>query len=335
MRSFVLLLGFSTLVACGDDGGVSISANQDNFCGEIAEVACHNLYRCCAEGEIQDFLGVSEPRSQDQCRDDVRRICERGAARLDDSIKAGRVAFDAERMNQCLEALVAPDDSCASVVQELPWAEACMESAFVGTVPTEGTCFFAHDCAGAPDSLCGPNQKCIPRPTAGFPCGNGCASDFYCADGICQTRLAEGAPCVSTSQCVDELFCDTAAMPMPICTKAQPGGSACTSNAGCESGSCVPGQCMGTNQQCFTELDCDSRCADDGSFCSTSAQCALGNCSVGGNSCNDDAQCTAGAGDTCIFPVQCLPGQCIGEPICTARTLTVDYCENLSQLPVL
>jgi hypothetical protein len=36
-----------------------------------------------------------------------------------------------------------------------------------------------------------------------------------------------------------------------------------------------------------------------------------------------------------VFPVLCLPGDCIGDPVCTSRTLAVDYCESLGELPTL
>jgi hypothetical protein len=322
------------LVACGDEG-ISINSTAQNFCDEIAEVACNNLYQCCAEGEIEDFLGVSEPRTEAQCREDVKRLCDRRSGTLNDSITAGRVTFDAMRMNECLNSIVAPADACSSVVSELPWKEACMDSSWVGTVATGGACFFAHDCAGAPDSFCAPNQKCAAKPVAGFPCGTGCASQFYCLNGVCQAKLTEGAPCTSTTQCATNLFCDLDATPMPICTAKLPGGSTCHSNAGCISSSCIPGQCMGTSLNCYRDTDCASRCADDNSICTTSAQCATGTCSVGGNSCLSDAYCTAGVGDVCVFPVLCLPGDCIGDPVCTAQTLTVDYCTGaLSELPL-
>jgi hypothetical protein len=326
----------AVVAACGGDEGVSISADKDNFCSEIAEVACHNLYQCCTEGEIEDFLEVSEPRTEAQCRDDLAKSCERRAGTLNDSINAGRVAFNSDRMNACLNAIVAPAESCATVVAELPWEDACVDTAWVGTVGTGGACFFAHDCAGSPDSFCGPNQKCAARPIAGFPCGTGCASDFYCGtNGICAAKVPAGAPCQSASQCDDDLFCDFEALPAPVCTARLPGGEACTSSNNCESGSCIPGQCMGTGGTCFNDLQCDSRCADDGSFCSTSAQCASGTCSVGGNLCSDESQCAATVDDTCVFPVLCLPGDCIGDPVCTAETITVDYCTGaLSQLPL-
>jgi hypothetical protein len=153
--------------------------------------------------------------------------------------------------------------------------------------------------------------------------------------GVCQARLGVGSPCTSTSACQDELFCDTTVTPMPLCAARQTGGEACTSDLACESGNCVPGQCMGTFIECYTDMQCGSRCADDGSICTTSAQCATGTCSVSGTSCSSDANCLGGAGDTCVFPVLCLPGDCIGDPVCTARTLTVDYCTGaLSALPL-
>ena len=57
------------LAACGSDG-LSIDANSSNFCGQIAEVACHNLYQCCTEGEIEGYLNVSDPRTQAPFMDD-------------------------------------------------------------------------------------------------------------------------------------------------------------------------------------------------------------------------------------------------------------------------
>lgn len=322
------------LVGCGGDGGVNIDSNADNVCGEIAEVGCHNLYQCCAEGEIENFLGVSEPRTELQCRDDLERICERRAGTLEFSIGEGRVRFDAAAMNACLETIVAPDDTCATVVTMLPWTEACMNTAFVGTVATGGDCFFAHDCAGGVDAFCAPNQKCAMRPTAGMPCGSGCASAFFCQTGVCAPRVAAGSMCTSTTQCQQTLFCDTSA-PTPVCTARLPGGSACTSSSGCASGQCVPGTCTGTSNTCFRDTDCSGRCADDNSFCTTAANCALGTCSVSLTSCSQQSQCTM-VGDVCNFPVQCLPGDCLGDPVCTAATLTVDYCTGaLNELPLL
>ena len=338
--SFLAILMLA--VGCGGSGSVNVDADEDNVCGEIAEVACHNLYQCCAEGEIEDFLGVSEPRTELQCRDDIEVICERRAGTLAFSIQEGRVRFDKELMNTCLDALVAPDNTCVSVVSKLPWVDACMNSAWIGTVAVDQTCLFAHDCAGGADAFCAPNQKCKMLPTAGFPCAAGaCASQFFCMTGVCAPRVAAGAMCTSTAQCQKDLFCDTTVSPA-VCAAKAPGGAACTSDFGCQSNDCIPGQCMGTTQTCFTDTQCGSRCANNPNrSCATSANCGAGNCQTAGTCCglecpiNPTVFQNCPTGDTCVFPVQCLPGDCIGDPVCTVATFDVDWCTDpLSQLPL-
>lgn len=334
MRVACLSVFVSGLLAAGcGGGGVDVSTNESNVCREIAEVFCNNIYQCCTEGEIEDHLSVSEPRTELQCREDMTRACERASLGLTDSIAKKRVTFDSERMNTCLDSIVAPDDSCGSIVTALPWKEACMEPSFVGTVALGGECLFGHDCAGAPDNFCAPNQKCTAKPTAGFPCGTGCASGFYCSVGICQPRVAVGGPCVTTTQCQQDLFCDGSATPS-VCAARLPGGSPCTSFDACASGSCVPGRCTGSNFTCFSDLGCSSRCADDGSACTTSENCAAGTCSVSGIACSSFSPCAVGGGN-CVFPVLCLPGDCIGDPVCPTQALAVDYCEAVGELPLL
>jgi len=337
MRASLILVGgfVAFAAACGGDDSVSIDTNDKNVCSEIAEVACHNLYSCCTEGEIESYLRVSEPRSELQCRDDVQRSCERSTAALAGSIKEGRMRFEPETMNTCLSALIAPaDGTCAEVVPELPWTEACMNSAWVGTVPTDGACFSSPECADAPDTFCAPSQKCIARPGSGQPCGGGCASAFYCSVGRCAAKLPAGGRCTSSPECQKGLFCDTSG-PMPVCTAPGGAGAACTGSAACKSGECIPGTCSGTtSNSCYRDTDCNGRCADDNSFCSTASQCAIGSCMVSGAPCSTQGAC--GPTDTCVFPVACLPGDCVGEPVCTDGRFTVDYCDDaVSQLPGL
>jgi hypothetical protein len=330
-----LTIAVLMIAGCGGNGSVSIDADEDNVCGEIAEVACHNLYQCCAEGEIEDFLGVSEPRTELQCRDDIERLCVRRANTLSFSIQEGRVRFDSNIMNACLEALVAPDDTCSSVVTKLPWTEACVNSAWIGTVANEQSCLFNHDCSGGADAFCAPSQKCAMRPTAGMPCNSvtPCASQFFCQVGMCAPKIAAGGMCTSSIQCQTDLFCDTS-VAQPVCTARGAGGAPCASSSGCLSGTCIPGTCMGTSNQCFNDNQCSMRCSNNPQqTCSSPASCGLGTCSMSLGSCS--GTCPGGAGDICNFPNQCLPGDCIGNPVCTAATLTVDYCTGaLSELPL-
>jgi hypothetical protein len=332
-RACLVLLGL--LAGCQD--GIEVDATAATFCDEYAEVVCHNLYECCTESQIQNELGVSEPRTELQCREDKTRSCKRGTAALRASLDAGRVTFKAAAYNACLSALLLPDDVCSTYVAELPWSEVCKERPWEGTVPLMGACFFDHDCAGYPKTAeCAPDQKCVALPTAGFPCASGqCAADFFCGSGgLCQAKLAELAPCTGAGQCQENLFCDTTAMPMPICTKRQGGGNACTSNAGCISGDCIPGRCMATNQSCYTDAGCNDRCADDNSFCVVGSDhmCnTFGFCngvtSVTCSGSTANQQCVnAEAGDRCVFQVACLAGDCIGDPVCTAPLFIADYC---------
>jgi hypothetical protein len=311
-------------IGCGDEG-VNIDTNDSNVCDEVAEVACHNLYQCCTEGEIESRLKVSEPRTELQCREDISRACERDTASLAFSIQEGRVRFDGEVMNGCLSALVAPENTCAEVLPALPWTEACMNTAWVGTVAVDGACFFNVECAGAPDNFCAPNRKCQARPGHGQPCGSGCASQFYCTGGLCQPRLPAGGLCAQTSECQTGLFCNTS-LPMPACTAPGEDGATCTSSSACKSNQCIPGTCAGSSNSCYLDTQCSGRCADDNSSCSNASQCAPGTCMLSGFSCSSPTSC--GTSDTCVFPVQCLPGDCVGDPVCAPTQLTVDYCED-------
>jgi hypothetical protein len=327
MRS---LLGVSLvligLVACG--GGVSVSTNASNVCSEVAEVACHNLYQCCSEGEIEDFLNVSEPRTEPQCKEDVRRLCERNIVKLDTAIEAKRVKFESETMNKCLEALVAPSDTCAIVGTMLPWTEECMDSAWVGLVADGGQCFATNECASK-NSICATNQTCTPRPVAGEPCGQfGCAPGNFCQTGICRAQLGTGQACTSSLQCIQPLFCDFAATGTPVCTDRLDGGAACSSNQNCKSGQCIPGTCAGSTISCFTAASCNQRCADDGGFCGTDFDCGSGRCSISTTTfCSSTASCPLG--ETCNFPVKCLIGaSCVGTPACTTAQQVADYCED-------
>src|SRR4051812_7111409 len=143
----VALIAAVVLMGCGDDG-VTIDTSEGNVCGQIADVACHNLFQCCTEGEIESYLHVSERQSQDQCHDDLEVSCERQIAALRYSYDQKRVKFDSNIMNNCLSALAAPGGTCAEVLPELPWGEVCMQSAWVGTVAVDGDCLSSLECLG-------------------------------------------------------------------------------------------------------------------------------------------------------------------------------------------
>ena len=330
MRS-ALGIALVWLVACGSDSTKpSISATKDNVCSQIADVACYDMYQCCSEGEIEHDLNVSDPRTEDQCRDDVRRLCERRLATAESSLAAGRVTFDSSAMNTCLKAILAPDNECATVADALPWTDACMMSAWVGNVAVGGQCFYTFECAGDGTAYCAPNETCTALPTQGQPCAQqGCATGFYCdfSNDQCKALQGVGGTCTATAQCMKDLFCDTANG--ATCQPLHGGGETCTSSASCESGVCNPGRCMRNNSTCYTSTSCSHYCGAGpfvNSFCQNDTNCE-GYCSITTTqTCTSSTQCPQGTTpETCIF-YPCVADTCVGDIVCSATQVTVDYC---------
>jgi peptidoglycan-associated lipoprotein len=320
------------LVACG--GKPDIGTNQGNVCSQIAEVACYDMYRCCSEGEIERFLNVTDPRTEDQCRDDVTRLCERRLGPVSDSIKNNRAKFDGSIMDPCLKALIAPDNACASVDTMLPWAMACMNDAWTGQVADGSMCVYKFDCASM-DSYCATNQTCTALPTNNQPCGpQGCASGFYCGTGTCHPLLGPGGMCTANVQCMKGLFCDFSAT-TPTCTMLHGPGERCTGNTSCKSNQCLPGTCAGTGTTCFSNTNCGSHCSISGASCFQDSNCGAGHCSITTTkTCFLQTDCLTTDG-TCIFPQQCVPGMCVGDVVCADTHLNVDYCTGaLAGLPL-
>jgi hypothetical protein len=295
------------------------------------------MFRCCTEGEIEQHLGLDNPRTELECRLDLTRQCVRTIAPYATAILARRVTFDGVVMDGCLKALVAPEGVCATVAPALPWKLACMDSAWSGQVATGGKCHHAFECAGH-DSICAPNETCQTLPGAGQACtaAQPCATGFYCGgDRICHAQGATSAVCSSTVQCQKALYCETHATP-PVCTPLHGNGEPCTGNSSCTSNRCLPGTCGVSMNPCFTDADCSfqSFCADDHSFCNQDGQCALGTCSTTATSCFSQADCV-GFGNTCVLPVPCVPDTCPDRATCADDQIVVDYCTSpLASLPI-
>jgi hypothetical protein len=334
-RSIGLAIAWSVVQigsGCGGGGGgpPSIRTSQDTVCDEVAEVACFNMYTCCSESEIEQFLGVSDPRTEEECRDDVRVLCERQLAAIDFSLKNQRVRFDATVMDGCLEAIVAPDDTCATIDSMAPWTAACMDTAFVGVVEAGSACDFGYECTE--DNFCNASRQCAALPGDGMTClGQTCASGLFCNAGTCRPLVADGGMCMSTGQCQKGLFCDTAGT--RTCTPLHAIGERCTGNATCESSTCLPGMCADNQAGCFTSATCNGRCADDQFPCTVDSTCSVGTCTgATPTTCFSNLDCVAPS--TCDFPVKCVRAECLGEIVCAEAHVTVDYCTGaLGSLP--
>jgi hypothetical protein len=339
MRTAIACGVFVVLTGCGNNSP-EIDTTQDNVCDQIAEVACFDMYQCCAEGEIEQILMVSDPRTQGDCQSDLRTRCKRDLADFDFSIKNKRVKFDAKVMNDCLKEFVAPDNTCVTVESAKPWAMACMTSAWSGTVAVGSACDFNHECAT--DSFCASNRTCTALPAENQPCSpQGCAGGLFCdtaavSGPVCRARLTAGVACTSTLQCQKGLFCDTGApLGMRTCTALHANGETCDGSFGCSSTLCLSGTCEVTGSGCFTDAACGGRCSNDATIsCTADSGCGNGTCSIGGATCSPLLPCT-GVGSVCVFPNKCNFSKCVGN-VCADPHLTIDYCTSaLGDLPVL
>ncbi|MGE0546435.1 MAG: Dickkopf N-terminal cysteine-rich domain-containing protein [Kofleriaceae bacterium] len=323
------------MAGCGGSSP-DIDTDSQNVCSEIAEVACFNMYLCCAEGEIESILGVDEPRTEEECVSDLTRLCERDLASLTWSIDNGRASFNASAMNACLEAFVAPSESCADILDNVPWEGACEDIAWVGEQGAGEECFFNYECAGSEvgDTYCNQSRVCVARPGENMPCGDEqCASGLFCDfnTALCTKRRDTGGMCTSNFDCIEDRFCDTATM---MCAPLKAVGEACTTDAMCDSNDCIPGTCEANGGSCFQASDCFyGSCMDDGMLCTADSQCdSAGTCSTGG-ACTVAGFCDNGGGaGECVFPVPCVK-QCIGDIKCAAPYVYVDYCEAVEYIP--
>ena len=336
MRTTLWFGVFAFAIGCGSDSSKpSVSTNKGNVCDQIAAVACYDLYTCCTEGEIEATLNVSDPRSEDQCKQDISKECERKFADQEASLAAGRVSFDSSIANTCLKAVLLPSNTCATVADMQPYVMACMDSPWVGQVAAGGMCFFTYECANPGTQFCAPNQTCTALPTDGQPCapGNVCAAGSFCNGGTCRAQLGPGGQCQSNTQCMKNLFCDFS-QPTPICAALKNGGDTCTSNAACVSGVCNPGTCAGTGNFCYTSSQCSKHCSNTNNFCNLDSDCGIGHCSVTTTtSCFQPTSCPAG--ETCVLPGTCLASTCTGNIVCSTTEVTVDYCTGaIGALPL-
>jgi hypothetical protein len=292
----------------GEEGRPSISVSDTNYCAELAKVECYNLMHCCTGAQIEDVLGILRTDTEAECRGDLELLClNDNAARLW-SIDQGTLAIDSTIANTCLEAQLAPEDTCIEHVSEDPAAEACAGSIWIGLVPPGDPCVYSHECE--PDSYCSANRTCVTLPGLGEECPEGlCASELRCdydATPICEMFLDVDDPCTFNGECDAGLICDHAGSES-VCANLQPLGSDCNGDAECESGECTQGNCsVDTYQSCTS----DAACSYLQSYCE------------GTNSpCWSDYDCMA--------PATCEPQTCEGERVCVERYFTKNYCPSV------
>ena len=216
----------------------------DSLAHELGIVFCNWMSRCLGpvplyyRGVVTNCVNSLEQTFTDQI-----------VSQLKAAIARGTVVYDASTVRTCLDSLgqIACDSSNA---QELPSKCATI---WAGGVTIGGTCFSDVECAA--DTL-----------------GTYCASDGSCP-GHCQVRAAQGQSCKSTSECQQNLECDTA---HGVCVSQLKQGAPCVD------GDETTGACGGftrckadtTSTQYHCSFLFDSMSVGDGQICDSLNLCA-------------------------------------------------------------
>ncbi len=257
---------------CGEDESIKISVDQSNYCDEVAEVMCDNIFKCCTGARIEAEFGITITTSEKECRRDMGLYCREQTAALKSSLDTGRASLRTEQVTRCLESYLMTDDECFPVVTE--FALPCQEALIVGNQGPGSSCLFDFDCvAGA---YCAGNDVCIGLPTAGQSCEEDgvCADGLYCnydelsGERICMSKKPVGETCGSSLECQHNLICveslvvDTVTMISSTCTAKREVGQPCTGDEICASNICLPGLCSNDSEQpCYTNEGCgDGTC---------------------------------------------------------------------------
>jgi hypothetical protein len=203
----------------------------------------------------------------------------------DDSLAAGRMAYDGERERDCWR-----DRETLDCV-DLEGQPSCFGRSIEGLVPSGGDCFARWECGDehycAYDDAC--PGRCAPRAGAGEACPDGanqCDDGMRCLGDperrcVVPTMLAEGEVCdqtIRTSTCEEGTRCQTApgkpSDSQRRCRAAPGAGEPCDSWIKCDAGlvCVVPLKITDPNHDlgvCRTE-------AAEGETCEDSGDCAAG-----------------------------------------------------------
>jgi len=350
----VVLFALTAVAGCKTEEEVSVSTSAENYCSEIAEVMCHNMFECCTGAQIEEQLGIAITLDEEECKHDMTLRCEDAYATVEYGIKNGHVTVNSAALDLCLEAMLVQDE-CFVVTVDPQFLVACDEEMFVGNVPADSSCVYDVECAD--DAFCDIDQTCQPLLGAGDDCSDGfipCAEGLFCGpnddgDIICQSLRDEGDDCyLGIPMCEEGLYCaedeDTGEA---SCRNRRDVGQSCNENEACKSGYCIPGLCAGTTDACYEDSDCQGECNESGNSCSEDADCGgecsdsgnycdeeypcAGTCSETGGYCEDDTDCYGGETDTCDQPEcvldTCTGASCEGSSVCADNHVVVDYCE--------
>lgn len=288
-------LAGSIVQGCDDGGGGGGPGPElSELPALYADTICGQLLACY--GDVAEVMGVTAA----DCESALVAQLEDGVLPLwEDAAEAGSIAYDADAVDGCLDAIEAA--ACQVVSDRTP--DAC-DAIFNGSVEPGGPCRSDVECAG--EAYCR---------------GDDCP-------GLCVARVEAGGACTDSGECVSGLTCQDT-----VCAAPAGAGEACEGgNPDCAEGSlCVgsdgetPGTCqslgdmelVGEGEPCLP---------DDGVLCQAGLSCVLEQLVPATMTCVAESPsggaCRAGSPDPCPAGELCtadplggvLEGDCVPEP---------------------
>lgn len=388
IASVLVLFGAAAASACGggDEGSAAHGPTtpEGTFCAGIAVATCSWATSCCELSELEQLfagmgLDTSNPYSielirqaQDnpaKCVDLVHSSCVSDNSVLFESIRAGRVTLNKDKLGLCVKEFRRAAAACDIGNETGPTlAAACdPKKMFTGKAVENDACFHDLDCVAG--TFCwragGTSGAGICRPVV--PLGKPCRDSTKCdPTAVCvplDTRTStcvpldrqpEGAFCIDdplseSNLCAPDLFCNTLTF---ACEKKRPGGGECNAAKHCLSGRCnrdtrqcepqvASGERCSSSSACQDGLWCDPAYA--ASFCTKPLQTGQAGDSCGGSQqqCGTGLVCVSGIcqeplieGQLCTSDAQCMvDAYCQSTTnICvTPRKADGDTCQNSRQ----
>jgi len=321
----VLFTAVVELASCtSSDNKPEVSVDLDNYCSQVADVACYNIWNCCTGKQIEDTLGITISVEPDECHRDVELICQDNMATILWAAHKGSVQLVQQNADACLASTLLAGD-CFQHVSDVPWQRFCSDGYWVGTLSVGSECLYNFECQDG--SYCAVDRKCRALPKEGQDCDAGiCQPGLFCnpSDGErkCRPRRSAGLPCEADDWCADGLYCGFDDMGQGTCYALKALGVECKDSRECQSTFCVPGVCE-DGSQCFEDSDCLGKCSSDGETCWDDLSCS-GYCTQSHNYCNSDWDCAEN--EPCVK--QTCERTCIGQTVCAKRWTVIDYCTD-------